>query len=76
MKKTLWIIGGLLLGAWAVLEQNQPEQEPDEFMLRNIEALAGNETGKTYMCHGSGEVECPVADVKVNYYNELFSLRP
>lgn len=76
MKKTLWIIGGLLLGVWAVSERNQPKQEPDELLLRNIEALAGNETGKPYHCHGSGEVKCPATGVKVNYYNELFSLRP
>lgn len=76
MKKTLWIIGGLLLGVWAVSEQNQPKQEPDELLLRNIEALAGNEGGTFYMCRGTGEVECPSTGVKVNYYNDWFSLRP
>jgi len=76
MQKTLWIVGGFLLGAWAVSEQNQPKQEPDELLLRNIEALANNEDGKSYACFGSGEVKCPNTGVKVKHYNDYFSLRP
>lgn len=76
MKKTLWIVGALLLGAWVVSGQNQPEPESDELLLRNIEALAGNEGTKPVLCFGSGDVDCPYSDVNVDFVGEWFSLRP
>lgn len=75
MKTKLLIVSSLLITVIATYFYSDSEKtELSDLLLKNVEALADNECVSKVYCWGSGSVDCPIADAKVEYVMEGYSL--
>ncbi len=65
--KISFVIVAAFIAVAILLTKTQKTQICDSMLLQNIEAIASSESGFQY-CVGDGDVDCPIADVKVDYY--------
>lgn len=75
MKKKVLFIGLFLAAIVAVSFQfNSRKENLESLMLENIDALASGEWNTNPRCFGTGSVDCPSSDVKVEYVVGLYGL--
>lgn len=76
MKKKVVVISSLLIVAAFICSYSNSEKAGlNALLLDNVEALAGGEYDDTTDCFNDGSVDCPYANVKVQYVFEGYSLK-
>lgn len=71
-RKLVCLLLGLVCVA-AVCSKMKREPKMDDVLLQNVEALASDETGKTF-CVEYGCVDCPERHIKVRFVISGWSL--
>ena len=73
MKKSLFVVVLCMLCAVTFVGLNT-EQETNDLLLMNVEALASGESDVPIRCFAKGSVDCPGMGVKVKYVTKGWSL--
>lgn len=75
MKKKVLLVGLLLVASITfTFYSHSREQNLENLVLENIDALASDEASGSTTCIGSGSLDCPITDAYVRYVIENYSL--
>ncbi|WP_294597911.1 NVEALA domain-containing protein [uncultured Bacteroides sp.] len=74
MKKRVIVIGLFAVCAFTAFHGFKSEKKVNDLLLMNVEALAYDESDVPIRCAGTGSVDCPGTQIKVQYVVEGYSL--